>query len=282
MARIQIVHNPASGSFDAQRFDRLVEAIAALGHETVTSVSSPTQPFRLEPNVAHVCAAGGDGTIRHVAAALIRETNPPTMSVYPMGTINLIAREIGWPADAKSFAGRINIDSDKPHLWPVRINDDCFIACASIGPDAQAVAGVSIALKDRIGRLAYAVALIKGLWNWQRPALRVVADGAEFACEAIYIANGRYFGGPWSFAPKAQLGQALLHIVALPKADRLTYVRFLLSMAMGRVESWSGARQMTVKTISVACDQAQPVQIDGDIGCATPIHIALTDRPLCG
>ncbi|MEY2925775.1 MAG: hypothetical protein RL367_252, partial [Pseudomonadota bacterium] len=132
------------------------------------------------------------------------------------------------------------------------------------------------------GRIAYAVAMIKGLVAWQRPTLRVIADGEDFVCEAIYIAKGRYFAGPWSFAPTARLEQPMLHIVALPKADRFTYFKFMILMALGRLDHWTGARRKVVQTLSVDCDHPQPVQIDGDIGCSTPIRIALADKPLCG
>jgi diacylglycerol kinase (ATP) len=282
MARIQVVHNPASGSFDAKRFAALTAAIGALGHDTVISVSGPGQPFRLETGVDHVCAAGGDGTIRHVAAVLHREATPPTMSIYPMGTINLVAREIGWPSDAKQFAQHIDIESKVARIWPVAINENTFVACASIGPDAWAVDGVSTALKARIGRLAYGVAMVKALTSWRRPTLRVSADGAEFACEAIYIAKGRFFAGPWSFAPDARLDQPDLHVVALPVATRLAFIGFLLRLGIGGMDRWAGVRVLTCKSLSVECDQPQPVQIDGDIGCATPVRIAVTDRPICG
>jgi diacylglycerol kinase family enzyme len=204
------------------------------------------------------------------------------MSIYPMGTINLVAREIGWPSDAKDFCQKIDIDSKVPRIWPVAINDDHFVACASIGPDAWAVDGVSIALKARIGRLAYGVALVKAFIAWRRPVLRVSADGEDFTCEAIYIAKGRFFAGPWSFAPGARLDQPDLHVVALPVATRLAFVGFLLRLGMGGMDRWAGARLMTVKSLTVECDQPQPVQMDGDIGCATPVRIAITNRPICG
>jgi diacylglycerol kinase family enzyme len=112
--------------------------------------------------------------------------------------------------------------------------------------------------------------------------LRVTADGQDFVCEAIYIAKGRYFAGPWSFAPGARLEQPMLHIVALPKAGRLSYVKFMVYVALGRIDRWSGVRRMTVQSLNIDCDQPQPVQIDGDIGCSTPIRIALAAGPLCG
>ena len=282
MAHIQFVHNPQSGSFSPERYQALLDAASAIGNTVVSSVSSPTHPFALETGVDHVCAVGGDGTVRHVAAHLAGVEVPPGLSIYPMGTINLVAREIGWPQDASAFVRQIAPTLGTERLWPVRINEDCFIACASIGPDARAVAGVSTAVKARIGRLAYGLALIKAFAAWHRPALQVVADGNAFECEAIYIAKGRYFAGPWSFATEARLDQQTLHIVALQRATRTAYARFLTALVFGRVDRMAGLHRVTARTLSITCATPQPIQIDGDIGSMTPVDICIADRPLYG
>lgn len=281
MPLIQFVHNPESGSFSARRYQALMDAALALGHHVVSRVSSQAHPFKLETGAAHICAVGGDGTIRHVAASLARETNPPTLSIYPMGTINLVARELNWPTKPCDFVRDIDVANQSARMWPVMINQDCFIACASIGPDARAVATVSNAVKAKVGRLAYGVALIQTFFAWRRPCLTVNAEGEVFECEAIYIAKGRYYAGPWSFAPAAQLDQPMLHVVALPSATRLAYVRFLVALLLGRIEKMIGLRRMTVRSLSIECTTPQPVQIDGDTGGMTPVQITLADRPLC-
>ena len=280
MARIQFVHNPASGSFDQKLYSELMNAATALGHESVSSVSSPDHHFQLVNGVDHVCVAGGDGTVRHVAACLAEEPSPPGISVYPMGTINLAAREIDWPAKPIDFVRWIAQESGRAHLWPTLIDQDYFIVCASIGPDSHAVARVSTKLKAVIGRFAYGVSMIKALLFWLPPALTVTTDSGSFECEALYVAKGRYFAGPWSFAPDARLDQPGLHVVALPSASRFAYSRFLLALALGRTDRLPGLRRMTVAWLTVECPTAQPVQIDGDIGCTTPVTIKLAARPL--
>jgi hypothetical protein len=54
---------------------------------------------------------------------------------------------------------------------PVALNDTFFLACASVGPDSRAVAEVSLALKRRIGKLAYAAAFGRILFDWRRPRI---------------------------------------------------------------------------------------------------------------
>ena len=69
------------------------------------------------------------------------------------GTINLFQREVDKPADVQGFARATLAGMAAAIHYPVLANDTLFLGCASIGPDAYAVAGVSEALKARIGPL---------------------------------------------------------------------------------------------------------------------------------
>ena len=73
-----------------------------------------------------------------------------------------------------------------------------FLACASVGFDANAVAAVSPGLKARIGRLACLVALLTLLRRWPRQQLQVTADGKSFTAEAVFVLRGALYAGPWA------------------------------------------------------------------------------------
>lgn len=277
--RVQIICNPRSGSFSASRARRLGRAYAAAGYEPVFTESSPDQAFEPMPGFDRICISGGDGTVRHVLARLADEPHVPTIDVHPGGTINLIARERGMPREPKAFVEKALAQRDQ-RLHPVTINDMRFMACASIGPDARAVANVSPGLKRLIGRSAYGVSLLGTFLSWKRPQIRVRTADGVFDCEAIYIANGRYFAGPWSFAPDARLDDPLLHVVALKTARRRDYVSFMIAVLMGRAHRLSNVRFSATGGVVLLAEDQHPIQADGDIVAHLPADIKVSSVPL--
>lgn len=277
---VQLFYNPASGSFSPRRLRALAGALRAEGARVIETPSVDRAPI-VDDRATHICIAGGDGTVRHVAANLARTGRSLPTAIFPAGTINLLAREGRFVRDPGMCArDLLHGDALRPH-HPVTLGDTMFLACASAGPDSVAVARVSPRLKRVIGRAAYAVAFCAVLWNWPRPRLRLSANGRTITCEAVYIAKGRYFAGPWSFAPRARVGERLLHVAALPVARRRDYAAFLWAMLRGR-DPGDGGRALTFTCTSLAldCEEPFPVQADGDIVTACPVDIALHAAPL--
>lgn len=276
---VQLVCNPDAGGYSPRRIDKLCAAWAAQGFETRISESSPRVRFQLADDAARICIAGGDGTVRHVLAdPALRNARKP-VDIFPAGTINLAARE--WKTNrqpalfVKSALGR-----EPRSIYPAMVNDAAFLVCASIGPDARAVANVSLALKNYIGRLAYGVAMLREWLDWQRPQLTVEVDGEMIICEAVYIAKGRYYAGPWSFAPNARLGSPLLHVVALRRARRRDYLAFVLAMIAGRPTALANIHSRRGLDISVRSDGEDVVQVDGDIATSLPAIFQVSPAPI--
>ncbi len=277
---VQLFYNPAAGSYSARRLRTLAGALRAEGAEVIATPSIDGAPMLAE-RATHVCIAGGDGTVRHVAANLARSGRALPAAIYPVGTVNLLAREGAFRRSAAACARELlHGGIERPH-HPVALGETMFFACASAGPDSVAVARVSPGLKRRIGRLAYGVAFLGVLWNWPRPRLRLSAVGRSIDCEAVYIAKGRYFAGPWSFAPGASVGQPQLHVVALPTARRRDYLAFIWTMLRGRDPGAScGAVSFTCTELALLSDDAVPVQADGDIVARGAVDLALHSAPV--
>ena len=276
---VQIVCNPASGGHSARTLAQLRDAYIHRGYDSAFTESSPAAPFQLVEGAVRLCIVGGDGTVRHVLENGELRGSGIAVDVYPAGTINLIAREWGVPKNADAFV-RASFTRPPRQMFPVQLNKTSILACASIGPDARAVAGLSVALKRRIGRLSYVVAMMKVLVNWNRPRLQLFVDGQQVDCEAVYLAKGRFYAGPWSFAPAARLDDPDLHIVALRRARRRDFAAFFLAMLAGRVAHLKNVHVTTGRMASIACDTPQPIQADGDIAAYTPAKLAVSGEPL--
>ncbi|MXP42133.1 hypothetical protein GRI75_10825 [Altererythrobacter soli] len=275
--RVQLFANPQSGTHSARRIAALRRAFESAGAEVIESESSAAVPPEIDPLATHICVAGGDGTVRHVAAAVARGRHAMPIAQYPLGTINLLAREAGYHPDARRFAERFLAAAVRRRHYTATVRDEMFLCCASAGPECAAIRGYSPALKRRIGRFAYAVALVRTLLRWERHAMVLHAEGRSFPCEAVYIAKGRYFAGPWSFAPRASLLDDKLHVVALGTARRRDYLRFLLDLALGRDP---GARpgniSFTCSHLSLDGPAHVEVQGDGDLLATLPLEVRST------
>ncbi|KRA81613.1 diacylglycerol/lipid kinase family protein [Altererythrobacter sp. Root672] len=276
---VQLFTNPTSGSYSRERIAELARSLEAEG-ATVLHCDSGGDPEFAE-TATHVCVVGGDGTVRRVAGAMARQTRAVPLSIYPSGTINLLAREAEYPADPRAFA-RLVLQgrAGRPH-YPVALGDGFFFSCAGAGPDSYAVERVSLPLKRRIGRLAYAAAFCKLLWHWPRHSIRLEAEGRVLECEAFYVAKGRYYAGAWSLARAARVHDPLLHLVALPRARRRDYARFVFGLICGRDASrQAGVVSFTCRELTATCKVALPLQADGDIVGTLPASMAVSEVPL--
>ncbi len=277
---VQLFSNPASGGYRTRRVRALVRALEARGATVHQSQSREGAPV-IRDDATHVCIAAGDGTVRHVAGAVARSGRPLALSIYPAGTINLLAREAGYPRRADEFARLVLEAEPRRRHYGVSLGEGMFFACAGVGPDSHAVASVSPGLKRVIGRLAYAAAFLALVPRWPRRAIALECDGRAIACEAFYVAKGRYYAGSWSFAPAARLDDTLMHVVALKTARRRDYLRFVLALLGGDdVASLANVEMATCTRLQANADEPLPIQADGDVVGALPATLTLSEVPL--
>jgi len=276
---IQLFYNPHSGMYSEIAIKNVTEAFERLGAVVICTESLLNKKVEIEQGVSHICIAGGDGTARTVIQAIMPVRKNISFSIYPIGTVNLIARENGYASDPNTFAKYVLTKEAARIHFTVKLNDTLFLACASVGPDSVAVASVSLRMKQSIGRAAYLVALLKTFFKWDRPHITLEASGQSYDCEAFYVAKGRHFAGKWSFA-HASLNQPLLHVVALKYARRRDFIRFIWAIARDRVKEQEGLTFFTCTEMKAFCPDALPVQADGDIVTTLPVTLSINTEPL--
>jgi diacylglycerol kinase (ATP) len=274
---VQLFVNPRPGRRFRKRLEALEAAFAQAGATLIVSESASDR-LEVDPRADQVCSVGGDGTLRNVVEAVLRCGRPIPISTYPAGTVNLVARECGYPRAPAAFVRRLLDQGGHRRHHFARIGRTPMLSCASVGPDSHVVAALSPGLKARIGRLAYLWAFARLLRRWPRTRMIVWCDGQPHACEAVYIAKGRHFAGPWSFAPQASAQEPMLQVVMLDQATRRRALRFFLQLLLGRpAAALKGVRCLQCTRLEITSATSAPVQADGDIVQHLPAEIAISD-----
>jgi len=271
--KLDIVYNPAAGTFRQRRLQALVEAFERRG-VAVTPLATSPQGAQLSQSADMVCVHGGDGTLRDTVQALGERAGEVPLCIAPSGTINLVAREIGYAREPAAFVEQVLAAWQRgQRSWlraPLyKLGDLPVVSCLSIGPDSHAVARVSPALKRHIGRVAYAVALLQVMRRWPRETMTVsgeLTDGTPFACEAgaVIVSHGALFAGPFRLSPKAALTANSVELIVLNRHSRRGVITFTAAALAGAPLDRLGlATFRSVRRIHFdRC--VSPVQVDGD------------------
>lgn len=276
---IQLFVNPRAGWHARRRIAALRAALEQAGATLLVSESTARR-LEIDPRADHACAVGGDGTLRHVVEAVHRAARPVSVSAYPGGTVNLLARECGYPRSPHAFARRLlggaaAAGAARSHHTAL-IGDTPLLTCASVGPDSLVVARLSPAWKERIGRAAYLLAFLSVWRDWPRAKILLLYDGGQTMCEAVYVAKGRFFAGPWSFAPAARLDDPQLRVIALADASRMRFLHFAWTLLRrGPVDALPGVVSFSCTELTLRSETAPPMQADGDIVTRLPATIRL-------
>ncbi|MDR2379371.1 MAG: hypothetical protein LBD70_08120 [Bifidobacteriaceae bacterium] len=271
-----------------------------------TTVESPgtDQAARaaLAEGVRTVVAAGGDGTVRAVAKGLIGTGVP--MGVVPLGTANLLARNLKLPLvssrDALEVAltgSRRQIDvgrlSARAAAGGLVLDKEVFLVISGLGFDAAMVSGTDSALKRRLGWPAYFISGFNHLTD--KPVrVRLRDDRGERPVQArsIMFGNCGLLPARLNLVPDADLADGLLDLAmaetrhGLVGWAALAFQVVLHSVGIRFTPAWASGRMVyrQGESFRVACESDQLVQIDGElVGRAAALHawvepLALTVR----
>jgi diacylglycerol kinase (ATP) len=283
--RVLIIVNPAAGRSRsrARYLRRVAAALERLGCAAVVRHASDRigDVERLardaEPDFDAIVAAGGDGTVNAVANGVAGAPRP--VALLPLGTVNLLAREIGLPRQAERLAELIATAPAQP-IWPGRVDGRLFVMMASTGFDAETVASVGPRLKRCIGRLAFVWAALVRLWHYRPCEMVVEADGAEHRATGLIAAKGRFYAGPFIVAPRANPAEPVLDLVLLHRAGRMAILGYAAALLFGRLPRSKHVTMLRAGSVIVSGSHSLPVQADGEIVGQLPAMIGIAEQPL--
>lgn len=213
-----------------------------------------------------VLAAGGDGTVAEVMAAAHQRGLP--MGIVPLGTANIVARELklpaGWRAATRRALERF------PHTRAVdlaRVNDGYSALAAGIGFDATVMRYTPARLKYWLGRAAYFLA---GAWWLPRApmfecTIRVDGEELQMTAVVVLVVNAGMLGAaPFRFGPGIAIDDGWLDVCVYRPRNGRERAGVLWSLVRQRPDGIS-MLQRKARSVEVKAPDVQWHEVDGDV-----------------
>ncbi len=210
-----------------------------------------------------VLACGGDGTVTACAAGVAGSGTP--LGILPLGTGNLLARNLGLPLDLDAALVTALTGSDR-RLDAGSANGHMFVVMAGLGFDAKMLGGSSEPLKKRLGSAAY---VLSGLRHLRDRPVRVslVADGGpplRVRASAVIVGNVGWLQGGIRLLPDALPDDGTLDAVVLTARGWAGWLR-LATRVLLRRKSPGQMTWMQFQRLTISTDREQPWELDGEV-----------------
>lgn len=280
---VAIQRNPRSGS--GSRSKVLLQLIQHLKHHGFTPRLFSRRE-RLDAWMAKagnrarlmcLVAAGGDGTVDD----LVNRFPGVTLTVLPLGTENLLARELKLQRSGRFLADVIAAGHQR-NLDVGTMNGRRFVLMAGVGFDAEVVHQLDAARTGHIRRSTY----LRFMWRVFRShrfrELQVTLDDDREPLPATFlmVVNLPGYAMRLPFAAEANGSDGWLDVRIFRPASRWQLVRGLLQVRLRRHERSADVICKQARKIHVTAAEPVPVQVDGDPAGTTPADISLEPSAL--
>jgi diacylglycerol kinase (ATP) len=280
-----IIGNPNSGRAGSKGYlERCAKVLRSGGLEVeVLNTERPDHATELAALAGDrlVVAAGGDGTINEVINGLDEDA---TLGILPLGTANVLARELGLPLDAGRACERIlSGERKRMDLGVARDGEGVerrFACMAGIGFDAKVVRAVTPRMKRYLRGLAFPLAAFKVLFTEELSPVEVTHDGDAHVARFVIVANAHHYGGDYRVSGPDLLTSGELEAILVGRASILLrpdiFGRIMARRPLDRSMQSFRATELSARSSG----EDVPVQIDGEVWGELPMFFRVEPRAL--
>ena len=268
-----IVFNASSGTSASVRPEQLAQKFLDLGH-TVSIDADSTRPFAARLHTARavaaptLVAAGGDGTVTALAEVAIQSGKK--LAIVPLGTANLLARDLAIPLNVDEWFARYE-DMACRRIDDGEVNGRVFLHKVDIG----AVPGIAAAREQLRGRpelgakLGFLLHFVRRLSRIRRFAAEITPGKGEPHIErvqSIAVANNDYAEGPGKIFSRARLDEGTLSLYLLRHLRPADALRLGVSMLIGKWRDDPVLEIESVRSLVIRTSQKRiRVMLDGEV-----------------
>jgi diacylglycerol kinase family enzyme len=287
---ITVLLNPAAGlKHDEAMPGRLSELFAKAGSSVrivplgAGTDAEQTVRSAVQTGAAAVVAAGGDGTVRSVAAGLVGSRTP--LGVLPLGTLNHFAKDLGIPLDLEQAVEAIAARHQRS-VDVGAVNDRVFVNNSSIGiyPDIVA-AREDLRRQGHRKWAAFALATARILRQYRGVRVRLEAGALTKSAVTpfLFVGNNEYQVEGIRLGSRLRLDAGHLYAYLAPRLRGPDLPKLLALALAGRamenhvLESFATC-DLEVETPAM---RAVRVALDGEVTLMTvPLRYRILPRAL--
>jgi diacylglycerol kinase family enzyme len=210
----------------------------------------------IQPNL--VVAVGGDGTIKLIATALVRDTIP--LGISPAGSANGLAYEFGIPSDPTE-AMQLLLTGKPITIHAIAIQNEICLHLADIGLNAWAMKKFN---RGNVrGWWGYGWASLQSLYYSRIHQINLQIDGQSMQLQAamIVLANGTAYRTGAIINPMGSLLDNHFEVVVMKQISLLETLKILFTH-----QPFNPDKLVVYKAqqVHIRCKKRIPFQIDGE------------------
>ena len=278
--RIVIVRNPRSGS--GLEPATLQQALQGAGVSAdIVDIPNGQEFHEWIDGVAGryevIAAAGGDGTVSSIAAAVARAGK--TLAVIPAGRMNHFARDAGIP-DTLDAAVTL-LGTGRPGAVDAGIvNERLFLNNVSLGSYPLMVdERTRLERLGRSRRIAAIVATARTWWRLRSVTAALTVDGRQLMRRSpfVVVGNGRYVLSGFALSRRHHVSDHQLSLYVAPRAGRLGALSLPLRALFGTLDRYEQFEAFAATEITIALSQPRVlIAIDGEVrALESPLRFAV-------
>ena len=279
---VVVILNPLAGNLETLRdWQERVELIVGSSPVRITSHPGEAEALArraVAEGFGRVVAAGGDGTVNHVANGIAGSN--AALGILPMGTINVFAMELGLPANDLERCWEIIKTGNTRLVDLPSANGKYFVQLGGIGLDAQAVKETTLAFKRSLGPLSYLISAAQ-IAARQPPQLFIESEDAPVREGSfVLVGNGRLYGGPFPFFKQAVVDDGLLDVVVFKRLGLLEIIKYLHDVVFSSDIRVPEIEYFQTRQLRVSSEQDVPVELDGELAGNCPVDFQMHEKAL--
>jgi YegS/Rv2252/BmrU family lipid kinase len=203
------------------------------------------------------------------------------LGILPLGTANNLARTLGIPAKLDEACAVIAAGHTR-RIDVGRVNDRAFLTTASMGLSVRITGELTGDAKKRWGPFAYVVTALRSLRNPPDLHAEITYEGKVLAGKAVQIVvgNGRYYGSGLAVAEDAQIDDGRLDVYVIRPQPRWRMILLAPALKQGRQGRKRDVLALSAKEVRITTREPQEIDVDGEIGAATPAAFSVMERAL--
>ncbi len=228
-----------------------------------------------------IIVAGGDGTVNEVINGMAGSDT--RLGIIPLGSTNVLAIELGIPFSIQA-AVKVIREGHARQIDLGRADKRFFAMAAGMSFDAQAIKMLSLVpgLKPFLGGLSFILSGMLVSLVYPFPLLEIESDdlpGRRSGYLAI-IANARFYGGPFLFAPGASIDDGLLDVVIMKRRRLWNLLKYMSLAKKGKLLQLPDVEHFQTRRLKVSSNPSVLIHTDAEIAGKTPCEFECVPRAL--